>query len=253
MLVAAIVIGFWLINFIINALIGTIPPGVEKTLGSVVVPHFERQAYPSPVQSTLNELVDRLENQLPTPRDYQVLYIPEATVNALAVPGDTIVIYRGLLEAIESENELMMILGHELGHFAHRDHLRRIGRILLTQAILSSLLGNMSDLTATIAAISNARYSQAQESQADAFGLKLLNQTYGHVTGATDFFARLSKKRPDNWQFFATHPSSRQRVKQLERMSAKYGYAKGNYSPLPAVLQQPDAAGDSRSVAPSVQ
>ena len=45
-------------------------------------------------------------------------------MNAVALPGGNIVVFAGLLKEIKSENELAMILGHELGHFAHRDHLR---------------------------------------------------------------------------------------------------------------------------------
>ena len=48
------------------------------------------------------------------------------------------VIYQGLLAQAESENELMMVLGHELGHFANRDHLRGLGRALLVQIAIAA-------------------------------------------------------------------------------------------------------------------
>lgn len=161
----------------------------------MIVPAYEQLAEPTPDQSTLNELLNRLEINLPPEqqqnRDYQVLYIPEDTVNALALPGDRIIIYSGLLKQAQSENELMMVLGHELGHFANRDHLRSLGRSVLMQIAIAYFLGDtgwiQSIAASGIAAISNAQYSQLQESKADEVGLTLLQKTYGHVAGATDF------------------------------------------------------------------
>ncbi|MEP0779976.1 M48 family metalloprotease [Microcoleus sp. ZQ-A2] len=50
----------------------------------------------------------------------------------LALPGDAIVIYADLVQQAKSQNELMMVLGHELGHFAHRDHWRGLGGAYLS-------------------------------------------------------------------------------------------------------------------------
>ncbi|WP_293094351.1 hypothetical protein [Moorena sp. SIOASIH] len=95
----------WLLNLLINGLIGLIPPSVEQKLGAVIVPVYEQQAQPSPTQDTLNQLLARLEKQLPPEqskqRDYRVLYLPEDTVNALALPGDVIVVYAGFLKQVD--------------------------------------------------------------------------------------------------------------------------------------------------------
>ena len=92
-------------------------------------------------------------------------------MNALALPGDRIVIFSGLVNRVKSENELMMVLGHELGHFAHRDRLRSLGQELLLPIAIASLLGDNSWLYSSAAAIisatSQAQYSQFQEIQAD--------------------------------------------------------------------------------------
>lgn len=240
----SIALVIWLLNLLLNGIIAVIPPELENKLGSIVVPTYEQQAKPSPQQDTLNRLLDRLETNLPSPqhsqRDYQVLYIPAATVNALALPGDRIVIYQGLVEKVRSENELMMVLGHELGHFAHRDHLRGLGNTLIIRASLSFFLGDLGILQIpvgnSIEAIANARYSQSQEKQADAFGLTLLNKTYGHVGGATDFFNRLSKEENNNISFLSSHPTSQARIKELKRLIQENNYPNLARSPLPQSL-----------------
>ncbi|MGQ4648497.1 M48 family metalloprotease [Lyngbya aestuarii] len=233
-----------LLNLLINGLIGLIPLSVEQSLGAVIIPVYEQQAQPSPAQDTLNQLLAQLEKQLPAEqrqqRNYRVLYLPDSTVNALALPGDLIVIYAGLVKQAESENELMMVLGHELGHFAHRDQLRNLGRAILVQAAVAYFIGDagaIQSLTASgVRAISRSQFSQSQERQADEFGLSLLQQTYGHVAGATDFFARMSRQKESSLAFLSTHPAPGKRVVELQRLIKKRHYPLKERSPLPPTL-----------------
>lgn len=240
----AIIFAVWLAGFLVGNLITLIPPGVEQQLGAVIVPVYERQAEPSAVQTTLNDMLDRLEDHLPEEhqaRDYQVLYIPEPVVNALAIPGDRVIIYKGLLAEMESENELMMVLGHELGHFQNRDHLRGLGRQVTVRLALATIFGDAGSIGALassgVAAISNSEFSKGQERQADEVGLTLLNETYGHVAGATDFFARMSEQRGAELAFLATHPTSKSRVERIEKLIRQRDYSIGERSPLPESLQ----------------
>ncbi len=234
-----------LIVLVVMNLVLLIPPSMEQRIGAIVVPGFERLAPDSSAQSALNQLLDRLEaglsEQQRQGRDYKVLYIPDDTVNALAIPGDRIILYGGLVAQAQSENELMMVMGHELGHFAHRDHLRSLGRGLGLQLSLALLFGDggtLSKLAASsVSALSTAQFSQSQEREADEFGLALLQKTYGQVAGATDFFARLSQQDKAAIAFLATHPASRDRVQHLEQLIQQRQYSVGSRSPLPAALQ----------------
>ena len=101
MFISFVLVIFWLLGLLVNGIVWLIPPSVEQKLGAFVIPAFE-QAQPSPVQDTLNQLLDRLETHLSPEqkRDYQILYIPQPTVNAVALPGNAIIIYQGLLEKI---------------------------------------------------------------------------------------------------------------------------------------------------------
>jgi predicted Zn-dependent protease len=236
---------YLLFNLLINSLIGIMPIALEQKIGAVVVPVYEKQALDSPQQKTLNQLLDRLETNLPAQQrknnQYQVLYIPEDTVNAIAIPGNRVIIYRGLLKEVSSENELMMILGHELGHFANRDHLRGLGNVLVLRMTISYFLGDASMVKSIIAttlkAVGNAQYSQKQEKQADKFGLMLLDKTYAQVAGATDFFAKLGKKQKSNLDFLATHPAPAKRVKEIDKLIKENKYTLGSLSPLPETLK----------------
>lgn len=240
-------IAFSLLSWLINVAIGWIPVEVEQQIGRIIVPVYEQQAYESITQTQLNERLDEIERNLKGSlhenRDYRILYIPKDTVNAIAIPGDVIVIYQGLLKQLESDNELNMILGHELGHFDHRDHLRKLGKFFLIRIALASLIGDPSALEAVLAdgitLITQAHYSQGQEIEADHFGLSLLYDTYGHVAGATDFFERLSQEKTKKIEFFSTHPAPKKRIEILENLIQESHYPIKARSPLSIKIVNP--------------
>lgn len=239
--VGTIVLIVWVVGWIASGLVWLIPPSVEQQLGQVIVPIYEAQAQPSATQDSLNDLLGHLETHLTSDlhdgRDYQVLYVPEEVVNAIAIPGDRIIIYEGLLQEMDSENELAMVLGHELGHFANRDHLRGLGRQVALRLALAYFLGDAGTIgaiaTSSTNLIADAQFSQQQEYQADEVGLTLLHQLYGHAAGATDFFQNLIEKERLNLnvEMLASHPASEKRVKRLEELIKERGYEVGERLP----------------------
>ena len=135
----------------------------------------------------------------------------------------------------------MMILGHELGHFANRDHLRGLGNILVLRVTIAYVLGDAnvfkSIVATTVRAISRANYSQKQENQADEFGLMLLDKTYGQVAGSTDFFKKLAKESKRDFDFLASHPAPAKRVKEINKLIKENGYDTETLTPLPDTLK----------------
>ena len=104
--------------------------------------------------------------------EFRVWVADADEVNALALPGQRIVVFRGLLEAVASENELDMVLAHELGHFAGRDHLKGLGRGLVASFLAMTLFGSDSSAAGLVAHITlsfDARYSQRQEAARNNF------------------------------------------------------------------------------------
>ena len=176
MFLCLIVLLIWLFNFVVSWLIVQMPVSWERQLGQAIVQIYEPQSLESPQQDKLNELVDQLEAHIPADskanRDYKLLYIPTDVVNAGAIPGDTILVYQGLLDQMESENELMMVLGHEIGHFANRDHLRSIGKALVIRTVVSTIFGDVTFIADAAQIVSSTRFSQSQETEADEYGIE---------------------------------------------------------------------------------
>lgn len=178
-------------------------------------------------------LLPRLASHWPgNPYALRLGMLDDEALNAFALPGGTIVVTRGLLEAVDSENELAFVLGHEIGHFAARDHLRAIGRGLVLSLMIRALAGSGAGdaVPALSAELASRGFARDQEHDADAFALDLVAAEYGHVAGADGFFARLPDAearfgaRVAAW--FATHPVSEARIAALRELAARRGYAR---------------------------
>ena len=182
----------------------------------------------------LQAIVDRmLERSRILEIPLKAYVIDEKQENAFAVPGGIIVVTSGLIKKCNSENELAMVIGHEIGHFVLRHHLRSLGRGLVLAVIQSLILGSEGEgrVLGVPLQMAALRYSRKQEILADEIGLKLVNATYGHVNGATDFFKNWALEEDRQYKnkellsFFSTHPFSRERVKHLEEIISLEKYS----------------------------
>ena len=149
--------------------------------------------------------------------DLHLVIVDDTTVNAYALPGGTIVLYSGLLSKIKSENELTFVLAHEIGHFAHRDHIRSIGSTLTVALFTTPILRNSDalNIASAVTTFESRHYSQNQELGADRYALEQVQRIYGHVHGASDLFSRFENN--DNAYLLSTHPSTQKRLGQIER------------------------------------
>ena len=175
-------------------------------------------------------LVDRLAAHWPeNPYELRVAILTDESPNAFAAPGGAIILTSGLLEAARSENELAFVLGHEVGHFRGRDHLRALGRGLIVQVALQAVvMGSASTIPSLVSNLAERSFGREQERDADAFGLTLVHAEYGHVAGADDFFERLPDAHADFGDdlgaWFATHPVTEGRIEALAELTRRRGW-----------------------------
>ncbi len=122
-----------------------VPAQWEATVGDDLLPYLAPPgtvcAAP-PGQAALDRLAHRL---LPTHRHlesrYRIIVVDRPLVNALSLPGGTIVLYQGLLERIQTPSQLAGALAHELAHLEARHVTRTLLERTAEAAILSSLSG----------------------------------------------------------------------------------------------------------------
>jgi predicted Zn-dependent protease len=156
---------------------------------------------------------------------WEVNIINSPQVNAICMPGGKIAFYWGILEQLQlSDDEVAMIMGHEIAH-ALREHAReRMGKSVVTQGVLelgSALLGlgNLGRQVAGAGAqLLSLEFSRGDESEADTIGLDLAARAgYNPRAGITLWqkMGEASKGAPPQW--LSTHPSGQTRIRDIER------------------------------------
>ena len=215
---------------------------LEKKLAGAFIGRLMETEETAGTTRALQALVDRLQDGCaPLPYTITVHVKPSDAVNAAALPGGHMVVFTGLLSEMRSENELAFVMAHELGHFAHRDHLRGLGRALVLMTASTMLLGADNSVNSMIGqgmVLTELSFSRRQETRADEFALETLFCRYGHVADATSFFSKIPEDGdPGRFgHYFASHPENRRRIDHLNELAQARGYPTGTPQPLPADL-----------------
>lgn len=208
-----------ILGFVVDLIIPVVPAKFETKIAGFFEDKINKEKSKNNpyVDSLFNELVSHFPNK---DQSFKLHIVDNRTINALALPGGHIVLFQGLIDEVESENELIFILGHELGHINNRDHLKGMGRGLVL-VLLSSFL-SVDDIALKIISgpinATESKFSQKQEIMADRFGLDMLNAFYGHCGGALSFFNRISSEEELSKfeYFFSTHPNPQERVNNIK-------------------------------------
>jgi predicted Zn-dependent protease len=214
----------------IDHLVPMVPPQLEARwfAGLIGLAHGDAE---DPRAAAVQGLLDRIAaHWSERPFAFRVGVLDEPEPNALALPGGAILVTSGLLEQVRSENELALVLGHELGHFRARDHLRGLGRGLALELVLDAFGGEpvVTGMAGLAGQLAQRGFDRHQESEADAFGLELVAAEYGHVAGAGDFFARLAASAQGDQDavegYLGTHPLHAERIAALHAEAAAHGW-----------------------------
>jgi predicted Zn-dependent protease len=160
---------------------------------------------------------------------WEVNLIGSSQINAFCMPGGKIVFYTGILEQLKlSDDEVAMVMGHEIAH-ALREHAReRMGKGAATQgvarlggALLSSWLGidpRLTDMAAGgVANLLTLEFSREDESEADLVGMELAARAgFDPRTGVSLWqkMGAASKGAPPQW--LSTHPSGSTRIAEIQ-------------------------------------
>lgn len=163
-------------------------------------------------------------------------------VNAFATPGGYIYVTRGVLALTNDESEAAAVLAHEIGHIAARHAAERYshGAVSGIAAAVVAVAANAPGLADGAAGVGSDLYtrswSQAQESEADALGLKYLAaagyapEAMADVLDNIERFSAQEQKGSAAAQqepgYFSTHPRTGDRVAQARREAISDGHGK---------------------------
>lgn len=231
---------FVLIPLLADNLAGFIPAQGERALGEATFGHI-REALDetglSPVEicenadgvAALTVLTERLNVQDDPAKGLSVAVLDHPMVNAFALPGGYVVLFRGLIEAANGPDEVAAVLAHEIGHVVSRDPTRNALRSAGSIGVLGLLFGDFAGGAAVLfltERLISAQYSQAAEVGADAFAHVTLENA-GISPGALgDMFESMRKAHGDAdglTAHFLSHPSLGSRIDAARAVVSSQG------------------------------
>ena len=185
------------------------------------------------LQSYVGELGKKLADGTERPDlpwTFQVLDDP--TPNAFALPGGFIFVTRGLLTHFNSEAELAMVLGHEIGHVTARHSVEQLSQAQLAQLglgvgmILVPDLARFGGLASAGLQLLFLKFGRDDERQADRLGFRYaLQDDYDVRAGAHIFetLDRLGRTRGEGRlpEWLSTHPDPGDRFASLEKRASE--------------------------------
>ena len=232
---SALALYLWFIPAMASLIAPYVPVSWEKELGRPVLealaPEGNRctdEARMAPVTG----IVRRLEQTIPDRRhDFRVMVVNKSTMNAVAVPGGTIVIFQGLLDRTRRPEELAGVLAHEMQHVAQRHIMKLFLEHASSSVIISAVTGEGGDALAfgleSAKTLGLLRYSREHEAEADASGLRMMEKAGIDPRGMIAFFKTMSEEGsseiPAALNYLSTHPDTRRRIDHLRKQLPAQG------------------------------
>jgi predicted Zn-dependent protease len=192
------------------------------------------------VQCVTDALIPALPSNF-ADEHWEVVVFVDKSPNAFALPGGKIGVNTGMITLVTGQDELAVVLGHELAHVVAGHGNERVSTQMATDLginLLAASAGSSGVNPDRAAALLGAGaqlglllpFSRTQESEADKMGLMYMaNAGFNPQASITlwNKMAALGKEKPE---FLQTHPASKNRVQQFEtwmfEAESDYNFAK---------------------------
>jgi Zn-dependent protease with chaperone function len=213
-----------IVPWLSQKLAAKVPVKTEEQLGNAVYDAMGMQAQEDTAASRLlNEFFREME--IPTAYNIRISVVNDNVVNAFALPGGRIVVYKALLQQISSYPELAALLSHEFTHVQNKHSTKSIFRRFGSKVFLGLLFGSFGSVTSVLVDkadnLKHLTYSRKLEKEADTEGLAILVQRKIDPGGFVDLFMHLGQSAPGSVlpEFLASHPDIENRIGYINEAS----------------------------------
>ena len=184
------------------------------------------------VRAITRQLIPLSERWNPSSKDWnwEVNVIDSPQINAFCMPGGKIGIFTGIINQLKlTDDELAIVIGHEIAH-ALREHGReRVAKSTLTNAGarllgagLSAWLGVDANLTGAAAnagaSLVVLKFSRSDETEADLVGLDIVARAGFDPRAGIALWRKMgmvNKSSPPQW--LSTHPAGTARIAEMQK------------------------------------
>lgn len=228
LIAAVVLLLFFLKSTLARAVASRLPPAWEQQFGDAAMESvrkelkvIEKTKWDSQIELIESKLLPGVTNTL---YPIRIHVVESSELNAFALPGGHIVVFTGLLKAVDRPEELAGVLAHEIAHITERHVLRKTIESLGLVLVLQSLFGDTSGLLAVANQgtefLLQQKFSRDFEREADDVGFRYLVTAKIDPKGMIDFFVKLGKEAEKAGStelgLLTTHPPTAERIKRLE-------------------------------------
>jgi beta-barrel assembly-enhancing protease len=217
---------------IIKTLANQIPFSAEKSLGELYIKQLkitDSLDSTSPAAKQLQQQMDLLLKPSGSQTQFTIYISASDQINAFALPGGYLVFNKALLQKANSWEEVLGVGGHEIAHVTLKHHTRGVLSKLGFFTLVSFFLGDGTALTDILfgagANLEQLSYSRDFETESDTQGFAYLTQANINPVGLKTFFGTLKTEQGEIAsaipEFLSTHPSSDNRINNLEELISK--------------------------------
>lgn len=205
----------------------------DGELKSYSLQMVKQQDASSPVAKPGNKYADRLQRLVKKHQkedglvlNYKVYLTKD--VNAFATPDGSIRVYAGLMDMM-NDDELLSVIGHEIGHVKHGHSLEKMRTAHLAAAgtkVAASQMKNdnpiidKNELLKVGEKFINAQFSQSAEFEADAYGVAFMKRNNYAVAGSESAMRKLAELGDGSTSLFATHPGAIERAERISKLAS---------------------------------
>ncbi len=144
-----------------------------------------------PYLAETEQVIQNILNSVPKDQslqkyNFKVFILDNESTKISLLPQGNILINKGALRNIKSENEMFFIFAHLLQHYKNRTHIKAMGSYIITPHLFVKTLGNDSFFAKWIVRaypFYSITFTSEQEDIANKEAIKLLHEHYGHVGG----------------------------------------------------------------------
>jgi len=172
-------------------------------------------------------IAEAVGDALPNAKWEFVVFDAPDTINAFALPGGKVGVYTGLLKLADSDDELAIVMGHEIGHVTARHGAERMSQAMIAAGagvLLDATTRNNSNHDLMLAGYGVAvgggmlMFSRSNESEADYIGIRYAAKAGYDPRAAVTFWQKMAKESTGSKMpaFLSTHPSHEHRIADLQ-------------------------------------
>jgi predicted Zn-dependent protease len=230
----------WLVPALADRLATILPPEGERVLGEATLTQIrealdETGFQPLPLcddptgRRALEAMTARLTGGVELSYPLTVSVLDHPMVNAFALPGGQVILFRGLIQTAGHPDEVASVLAHEIGHVAARDPTRIVLRTAGSIGVLGLLLGDFAGGSMVLfltERMIQASYTQGAEAAADAYAARLLRDAGLPPAALAAMFRRMQAQGgepPPMLRHFLSHPGLGDRIAASEAAAAPPG------------------------------